>query len=151
MSRRDAMVFVTSAAVFGLLLVLIVGVANGATPFGYRYLGTVGWVPGSGYVNSSGWNASAVLALDTGVAFGRRPDIIAANSSADWRWFVMSATYLANEELMSTGASVGSVDSLLDGAHVVPAAGKVYYGFMPWLVAPVPVDTLWIDGYEEER
>jgi len=137
-------------AILIVVAVVVTTVAVAQSPFGYKYYGTVGWVPGSGYINSAGWTASAIYVLDTSAAFGRRPDIVAANSSADWRWFVMSANNLANSEAMTTSASTAQVDSLLDGAHVVPAAGKVYYGYMPWLVAPAAADTLWIDGYIEE-
>ena len=150
MSKRDAWVFAGSAAVFGVILCLIVGVANAKTPFGYKYMGTVGWVAGDGYINSTGWVDGNVFALDTGVAFGRRPDLVAVHSSADFRWFVMSVNYIANTELMKTALTAGQVDSLMSGAQAVPAAGKVYYGYLPWFVAHATSDTLWIDGYMAE-
>ena len=71
MSKREAGVVVWTAVIFATVLVFLVGAANAKSPFGYRYLGTVGWVPGPGYVNSAGWNAAAHNALDTGVGVGR--------------------------------------------------------------------------------
>lgn len=150
MSNRSAFVYVLTAAIFGMLLCVVTSCAEAKSPFGYKYLGTVGWVAGDGYVNSTGWVDGNVFALDTGVAFGRRPDLVAVSSSADFRWFVMSVNYIANTELMKTGLTAGQVDSLMAGAQAVPAAGKVYYGYLPWFVAHATPDTLWIDGYMTE-
>ena len=150
MSNRSATVYIISVFVFTMVLLAGVSGADAKSPFGYKYLGTVGWVPGGGYVNSAGWNAAAYYALPTSTAFGRRPDLIAVSSSADFRWFVMSINTIANSEGMKVGLTAGQVDSLMDGAASVPAAGKVYYGYLPWFVAHATSDTLWIDGYMEE-
>ena len=150
MNKRDAWVFAGSAVVFGLILCLVVGVANAKTPFGYRYLGTVGWVPGDGYVAGAGWVDGNFNVLPLGVAFGRVPELVTVSSPADFRLFPMATTYMANTELMSTGASAAQIDSLMAAAQAIPAVGKVFYGSIPWFIAHDTSDTLWIDGYAEE-
>ena len=147
---RDYTILVVSLVVFCLLLGALQSYGE---DFSYKYLGTVGWVPGDGYVTADsvgGWVDREILCLSLVEAFGRRPEMITTYSPSDWRWFMMSADYLANTELMSYSATPAILDSLLNFAHVVPSAGKVYYGYLPWIVAPASSDTIWIDGYMEK-
>jgi len=142
--RRMMLVF----ALLGLFLVLVVPGARAAekTP---QLKGTVGWLPGTGYKSATGdgWTAYTPLCLSVSSVFGRRMDILSLKSSTDFDVFIMQTNMLANDEVMTSSASDGQVDSLLNFSQPVSATGEVFAGFMPWLIAPAPADTLWITGY----
>ena len=146
MSGKGLFFFWFSALVVaGAFLMLGCGVdsADAKTPFGYRLIGTYGWVPAN----------PATDALKLSDAFGRTPDMTVFRSSADWRM------YLSDSNYMPTGSgiaytqtmSAASLDTLYGSLGLpAPAAGITYYGRILWAFCASAPDTVWIDGYVVE-
>ena len=141
--KQFTVFWVTALLAASLLLYLISGCDDaGASPFGYKYLGSFKWVPGS--------TRADTFCLDLELEFGDEVNLLTMYSSADFYVNVMPVNTLANGEWMHADPSEAQLDSLYDFAQLIPAAGKSIYGDLYWVVAPVPSDTLRFDAYTKD-
>lgn len=145
------------------LLVLVALPAVGQPGFGYTYVGSYQWVPGS--------STNQLLPLYT--TFGVAPDLVILRSSlgadgTDFRVRLIQSRFTVdvgldddtNGDLISTSLSAAQKDTIFTqgvgdglawqnlGAVTMPASGYTSYGKFFWAAAPAATDTIVIDAYK---
>ena len=131
-----------------------------AEPFGYKYMESHMWVPGS----------TTNQLLDLSAKFGRTPDLLIVrsylgSSGTHFRLRLIQdnyelalgltgsargATKIATDMTAAEKDTAFSIDLGTDlmGCHIVPASGATYYGRFLWALAPAATDTIIFDAYK---